>query len=340
LVLGEKRERPEKRDKYYPFGLQTANSWTRTGVTGNNFLGNGGTELNTTTSLYDLDWRNYDPVLGRLNQVDLMADKYGSLSPYHFSFNNPVGFNDPSGLDPGDIAYGKYVYGMDEFIAGDQARAVGGGGGGGDRNGFHYDANGNLYLVSGDQVSIYNGSEWVDAQSIVENREGWIQPNFTQNSNYVDRANNALTSAANLALGFMAADVAIPDPTDAAWPKWAGYAATGLIAHAILKVNEMKPPFGDPKNWVASKAQPKTLSDYENEENNFPPNNGKTNAVALILARIAAGVVLLNEFGQDAGKLIQGGIEGFQDNLNDVKSFFNDMKDKAVQGVKDVSNWP
>jgi hypothetical protein len=50
-------------NEYYPFGLQTANSWTRENTTGNNFLGNGGTELNTTTQLYDLDYRNYDPVL-------------------------------------------------------------------------------------------------------------------------------------------------------------------------------------------------------------------------------------------------------------------------------------
>jgi RHS repeat-associated protein len=136
------------------FGLQTANSWTRTGVTGNNFLGNGGTELNTTTSLYDLDWRNYDPVLGRLNQVDLMADKYGSLSPYHFSFNNPVGYNDPSGLSP--ITDG--TWGSDEWIAGDQARAVGGGGGSGpirsDGNGGYYtDSNGNGVQDDGEEYA-------------------------------------------------------------------------------------------------------------------------------------------------------------------------------------------
>jgi RHS repeat-associated protein len=87
-------------NEYYPFGMQTAASWTRENVTGNNYLANGGTELNATSMVYDLDYRNYDPVLGRMNQVDPMAAKYPSLSPYNFSFNDPVTFADPNGADP------------------------------------------------------------------------------------------------------------------------------------------------------------------------------------------------------------------------------------------------
>jgi RHS repeat-associated protein len=86
--------------EYYPFGMQTANSWTRESVTGNNYLANGGTELNATTQLYDLEFRNYDPALGRMFQVDPVAAKYASLTPYNYSFNNPIAFADPSGADP------------------------------------------------------------------------------------------------------------------------------------------------------------------------------------------------------------------------------------------------
>ena len=89
-------------NEYYPFGLQTANSWTRENTTGNNFLGNAGTEFNTTSQWYDLDFRNYDPALGRLHGVDPMAAKYSSLTPYNYSFNDPVSFSDPSGADPWD----------------------------------------------------------------------------------------------------------------------------------------------------------------------------------------------------------------------------------------------
>jgi len=57
----------------------------------------GGTELNSTSNLYDLEFRNFDPVLGRMNGVDIMADQFSSVSPYNFSFNNPVKLSDPSG---------------------------------------------------------------------------------------------------------------------------------------------------------------------------------------------------------------------------------------------------
>ena len=87
-------------NEYYPYGLQTATSWTRGNATGNNFLGNGGTELNSTTSLYDLEYRNYDPALARMHQVDPMADKYASYTPYNYSFNAPSNFNDVNGADP------------------------------------------------------------------------------------------------------------------------------------------------------------------------------------------------------------------------------------------------
>ncbi|MFM8911937.1 MAG: RHS repeat-associated core domain-containing protein, partial [Flammeovirgaceae bacterium] len=95
-------------NEYYPFGMQTASSWTRENVTGNNFLGNGGTELNTTSNLYDLDFRNYDPALGRMYGVDPMASKYCSLSPYNYSFNNPAIYNDVNGADPYTVNYSSY----------------------------------------------------------------------------------------------------------------------------------------------------------------------------------------------------------------------------------------
>ena len=87
-------------NEYYPFGLQTVNSWSREEVMPNAFLYNGGSELNSVTNNYEMFFREYDPTLGRMNAIDPMASKYASLSPYNYAFNDPVYFNDPSGADP------------------------------------------------------------------------------------------------------------------------------------------------------------------------------------------------------------------------------------------------
>jgi RHS repeat-associated protein len=77
--------------------MLAATSWTRENATGNQFLYNGGTELNSTTAVYDLFYRNYDPVLGRMHQVDPKADTYAGLTPYNYAFNDPLFWNDPMG---------------------------------------------------------------------------------------------------------------------------------------------------------------------------------------------------------------------------------------------------
>jgi RHS repeat-associated protein len=185
-------------NEFLPFGLQTANSWTRDSNTGNNFLANGGTELNTTTQVYDLAFRNYDATLGRMNQVDPFADMMGSFSPYHFAFNNPVGFNDPSGLiPPGAIAYGTWDAGSDWNMGTmDQIRAIGGGGGKGALpDGVYYDQQRNPYSVLNGTVYIpspgYKNDpnfDMVPAQEIIDLGD----PN--QNQRYVARAMAAMNA--------------------------------------------------------------------------------------------------------------------------------------------------
>ena len=45
---------------------------------------------------------------------------------------------------------------------------------------------------------------------------------------------------AALTLAWIATDAAIPEPTDAAWPKWAGYAVAGTIATGYLGYQNFK----------------------------------------------------------------------------------------------------
>jgi len=48
--------------------------------------------------LYETTYRTYDPQIGRFHQVDPISDLTESWTPYAFANNNPIFFNDPSGL--------------------------------------------------------------------------------------------------------------------------------------------------------------------------------------------------------------------------------------------------
>jgi uncharacterized protein RhaS with RHS repeats len=50
--------------------------------------------------MYDTPFRSYDAQLGRFHQIDPLADSQSSFTPYHFGYNDPVYWSDPTGLDP------------------------------------------------------------------------------------------------------------------------------------------------------------------------------------------------------------------------------------------------
>lgn len=45
-----------------------------------------------------MDFRQYDNALGRFTSIDPLAEFQRKWNPYHFAFDNPVLFNDPTGL--------------------------------------------------------------------------------------------------------------------------------------------------------------------------------------------------------------------------------------------------
>ncbi len=98
-------------NEYYPFGLQAGTSWTREGHS-NSYLYNAANELNSGTGWYEMHYRNYDPTIGRMLQVDPYAAMYGTHSVYNYALNSPILMNDPSGGQ----AYGgggrEYLPGM------------------------------------------------------------------------------------------------------------------------------------------------------------------------------------------------------------------------------------
>jgi RHS repeat-associated protein len=67
---------------------------------GNRWKYNATSELNPSTNWYETDFRPYDQQVGRFTGVDALAEKFMSLTPFHYSYNNPMSFNDPTGLSP------------------------------------------------------------------------------------------------------------------------------------------------------------------------------------------------------------------------------------------------
>jgi RHS repeat-associated protein len=62
--------------------------------------------------LDETDFRRYDANLGRFTGVDALAEMYQPLTPYQYAANNPLMFNDPSGLESESLvsSFDSYSY--------------------------------------------------------------------------------------------------------------------------------------------------------------------------------------------------------------------------------------
>ncbi len=88
----------EKTD-YYPFGLQHHGGFQRVTAKENRFKYNGKERI---TDL-DLNWddfgaRMYMADIGRWGVIDPLSEASYDFSPYHFANNNPILYNDPTGM--------------------------------------------------------------------------------------------------------------------------------------------------------------------------------------------------------------------------------------------------
>jgi RHS repeat-associated protein len=87
---------------YDPFGVNLVDI-EKPYVNTDRYQYNGMAEKGTIpdgSSDYETDFRLYDPQIGRFKAVDPLGELTLALNPYSFAFNNPMSFNDPSGLLP------------------------------------------------------------------------------------------------------------------------------------------------------------------------------------------------------------------------------------------------
>ncbi len=110
-------------NNYYSFGLKHKGYNTVLRSTGNDLAQKykyNGKELNEELGLnwYDYGARNYQADLGRWFNVDPLAEKYSSLSPYNYALNNPLRFIDPDGNDGWDVVKGIFAAVSDNVALG------------------------------------------------------------------------------------------------------------------------------------------------------------------------------------------------------------------------------
>lgn len=85
-------------DEYYSFGLRKPTGGYDLS-NNNRYLYNGKEIQTDLANQYDYGARFYDPVIGRLNSIDPLGEKFYGLSPYSYVANNPILLDDPSGKD-------------------------------------------------------------------------------------------------------------------------------------------------------------------------------------------------------------------------------------------------
>ncbi len=88
-------------NSYYAFGMQMAGGYAPTSTPPNKKLYNAGSEwqddIEGLADHYSSFYREYDPVIGRFNGVDPVAEVTDYMTTYAYANNNPVMMNDPLG---------------------------------------------------------------------------------------------------------------------------------------------------------------------------------------------------------------------------------------------------
>lgn len=87
-----------QKNHYYPFGTAFAEKYDDGKKQPYKYNGKELDQMHGL-NLYDYSARYYESAIGRFTSVDPLAEKYYSISPYVYCYNNPLKFIDPTGMD-------------------------------------------------------------------------------------------------------------------------------------------------------------------------------------------------------------------------------------------------
>lgn len=85
---------------YYPFGMNHLKSGNSMFAVGSYKAYKYGNKELQEFGAYDFEARTFWQDIPRMGQIDPLAEKMPSWSPYAYSFNNPIRYGDPTGMEP------------------------------------------------------------------------------------------------------------------------------------------------------------------------------------------------------------------------------------------------
>jgi RHS repeat-associated protein len=215
---------------YYPFGMRF-NQSAAYASTENRYLYNG-KELQEDLGLdwYDYGARFYDPAIGRFSTVDPFAEDYSFQTPYAYAANNPITYIDLFGLYPDfpfadgsencpdlNSGYYSYVdsYGNSFFTYGNYSYNY-------DFYSFDYFPSSIPIMSSGIEGNVLTIEQ--NQMAVYENGIGPISIRNTKVGGDVASSGGDGSKLAAVSVAFTI-DLTVPELSDAAWPKWIGWAA-------------------------------------------------------------------------------------------------------------------
>ena len=195
-------------------------------------------ELDSETGMHYYGARYHHPKLSVWMSVDPLASERSWVSPYNFVQNNPINRVDPTGaLDEWVEKDGQMMY--DNRVTNQEdATALYGEGAVYRPNGYTYTASNGNNIELGDYGFFKSNGQIFSSPDLAQNSLAYTNPTqaMANAQSQIAGVRGNYTASAGV-VGFISADVAIPEPTDAAWPKWAAYAvAGGVAAYYVAKM--------------------------------------------------------------------------------------------------------